>query len=45
MRATGINKTKNREGLGVVVWKDGSVYHGYWRNDQPEGFGRMVRLY
>jgi hypothetical protein len=34
--------TKDREGFGIIVWKDGSTYEGYWQKDQPEGPGRMV---
>ena len=35
-------QAKEREGLGIVVWNDGSTYQGFWFKDQPEGKGRMV---
>jgi hypothetical protein len=31
-----------REGKGIQVWKDGSKYKGYWKNDQANSFGRMI---
>ncbi len=31
-----------RHGKGVQVWKDGSKYEGYWRNDMANGRGRLI---
>lgn len=35
-------ETKERHGVGAIVWNDGSTYQGYWVGGQPEGPGRMV---
>ena len=29
-----------RHGKGKLVLKDGSIFEGYWLNDQKNGFGR-----
>ena len=26
----------------MQIWKDGSIYEGYWLNDQAEGRGRLI---
>jgi hypothetical protein len=31
-----------REGRGIQVWQDGSKYEGYWKNDQANGYGRLI---
>ena len=31
-----------REGKGIQLWKDGSKYIGYWKNDLANGFGRLI---
>lgn len=31
-----------REGKGTQIWKDGSKYVGYWKNDQANGKGRLI---
>ena len=31
-----------RHGKGVQVWKDGSKYEGYWKNDMANGRGRLI---
>ena len=31
-----------REGRGLQVWKDGSKYEGYWRDDMANGYGRLI---
>jgi hypothetical protein len=33
---------KIRSKIGAHIWKDGSIYEGYWRNNQANGKGRMV---
>lgn len=35
-------KDGKREGKGIQIWKDGSKYTGYWKNDQANGKGRLV---
>ena len=35
-------KTQKREGKGVQVWHDGSIYEGQWLNDMAHGEGRLV---
>jgi hypothetical protein len=31
-----------REGQGKQLWPDYTLYEGYWREDKPEGKGRMI---
>ena len=31
-----------REGMGKIIWPDGSVYEGWWKNDKANGRGRLV---
>jgi hypothetical protein len=31
-----------REGKGTQIWKDGSKYIGYWKNDQANSKGRLI---
>jgi len=35
-------KTGMRDGIGVQIWPDGSVYEGYWKNDKAHGVGRLI---
>ncbi|OMJ77103.1 hypothetical protein SteCoe_23375 [Stentor coeruleus] len=36
------NSNKERHGKGVNIWKDGSLYEGYWEKDKPNGRGRLI---
>ncbi|TNV77956.1 hypothetical protein FGO68_gene11802 [Halteria grandinella] len=31
-----------RDGRGMQIWADGSLYEGYWRNDKANGRGRLI---
>lgn len=31
------------QGNGIMLYNDGSVYRGGWKNDQMEGFGELVK--
>jgi hypothetical protein len=31
-----------REGWGRFIFNDGSIYEGEWKNDNLNGFGRIV---
>jgi hypothetical protein len=31
-----------KEGRGIMVYTDGSLYEGFWKNNQQHGKGRMV---
>ena len=31
-----------RDGRGIQVWIDGSMYEGYWRKDKANGKGRLI---
>ena len=31
-----------RDGKGMQIWADGSIYEGYWRNDKANGRGRLI---
>ena len=31
-----------REGKGVQVWPDGSLYEGYWEENKANFFGRLL---
>ena len=35
-------KEGHREGKGTQIWKDGSKYTDYWKNDQANGTGRLI---
>ena len=35
-------KDGHRDGKGTQIWKDGSKYVGYWKNDQAVGKGRLI---
>uniref|UniRef100_A0A7S3NDU3 Uncharacterized protein n=1 Tax=Euplotes harpa TaxID=151035 RepID=A0A7S3NDU3_9SPIT len=34
--------TKKKSGLGLLVYDDGSIYHGHWKNDVQNGKGLRV---
>jgi hypothetical protein len=34
--------TKERDGCGMQIWSDLSVYEGTWKNDLRNGTGRMI---
>ena len=34
-------KASKREGMGIQVWIDGSMYEGYWSNNMFNGKGRL----
>ena len=36
------SKEGKREGKGTQIWKDGSKYCGYWKNDQANSKGRLI---
>jgi len=31
-----------REGRGMQVWPDGSIYEGYWKASKTTGHGRLI---
>jgi len=31
-----------KDGKGVQIWVDGSLYEGYWKNDKANGRGRLI---
>lgn len=35
-------KTNERDGMGVLIWPDGSIYEGYWKNNKANGKGRLI---
>ena len=37
-----IANTQIREGRGRQVWKDGSLYEGWFKNDKAQGRGRLI---
>ena len=36
------NENDMRHGKGIQYWKDGSMYEGYWKDDQAFGKGRLI---
>jgi hypothetical protein len=34
--------SNERDGRGVQIWADGSIYEGYWKNDRANGRGRLI---
>jgi hypothetical protein len=34
-----VNREKEYDGLGVLSWRDGSSYVGFWKHDKRNGFG------
>jgi hypothetical protein len=37
-----IEDTDIREGRGIQIWRDGSRYEGYWKNNRANGRGRLI---
>lgn len=31
-----------RDGMGMLIWPDGSVYEGYWKRNKANGKGRLI---
>ena len=36
--------TNQREGVGIWTKKDGFIYEGLWKNDKPNGKGRLIYM-
>jgi len=37
-------KTNLKEGIGIQVFADGSIYEGQWKNSKPHGKGRLIHI-
>ncbi len=37
-----INAKNIRSGKGLQIWKDGSIYEGWWENNKANGRGRLI---
>ena len=37
-----IPNTQTRQGKGIQVWPDGSMYEGYWMDNKANGKGRLI---
>ncbi len=37
-------KNPMREGRGVMIFPDGSIYEGDWVKDKQEGYGRFIHI-
>ena len=37
-----LSQTQIRQGKGVLIWPDGSIYEGYWVDNKANGKGRLV---
>jgi hypothetical protein len=35
-------KTNERDGMGVLIWPDGSLYEGFWKKGKANGKGRLI---
>lgn len=35
-------KTQERDGMGVLIWPDGSIYEGFWKQNKANGKGRLI---
>jgi len=35
-------KTNERDGMGVLIWPDGSIYEGFWKHNKANGKGRLI---
>lgn len=33
---------KQRHGKGKQYWPDGSFYEGFWKNNNANGYGRLI---
>lgn len=38
-----MNGRKIKDGLGILIWQDGSKYQGQFNMDQMKGLGRMIQ--
>jgi len=36
------NQEGKKDGRGIQIWVDGSLYEGYWNNDKANGRGRLI---
>ena len=36
-------KSNKRHGKGVCLLQDGSFYEGFWKDDIPYGYGRIIK--
>lgn len=36
------DENNHKDGRGVQIWVDGSLYEGYWKNDKANGRGRLI---
>ena len=36
------NAQNLRDGRGIQIWPNGSIYEGYWRNGKTHGKGRLI---
>ena len=34
--------TQIRQGQGIQIWPDGSLYEGYWADNKANGRGRLI---
>jgi hypothetical protein len=34
--------TQTKQGRGMQIWPDGSLYEGYWKNGKANGNGRLI---
>ena len=34
--------TKTRAGKGKMIWPDGSMYEGWWKENKANGEGRLI---
>ena len=37
-----LDQLRKKNGRGVQLWPDGSLYFGYWSNDKANGRGRRI---
>ena len=37
-----IRGTHIRQGKGIQIWPDGSMYEGYWADNKANGKGRLI---
>jgi hypothetical protein len=35
-------ESKEREGYGLMIWNDGSIYTGKWEEDIAQGYGKLT---
>lgn len=39
-----IDSSGKKQGLGMQIWQDGSIYEGFFYNDKPHKYGRSIDL-